>query len=144
MNLTYFLASMVFLAQVVFPSSITLACNGTAASNKLALCNQTFSNETALGVWEYNMTDIQAPYHEGILYITKKNGVYHIAVKVATGVLTGQEVSVNEDRINFNLNISGLERVSFVLLVTGDLLSGEGYSANGTNRITAKRLLPEH
>lgn len=142
MNLTYFLASMIFLAQVFF-SSITLACNGTIVSNKLAICSQTILNEMALGAWEYSMTDMPAPYHEGVLYITKDNGVYNIAVNVATGVLTGQEVSVNEDRINFNLNISGLERVSFVLLVTGDRILGEGYSAHGSNKITAKRLYPE-
>jgi hypothetical protein len=41
------------------------------------------------------------------------------------------------------MNIAGLERVSFVLLVDGNRITGESYSKNGSSQIIGSRKYPE-
>lgn len=108
MNTTYFLAYVVFLGQVSL-SSIPTSWNSADVLNGYSSYSLPYSNDKALGVWDFSMTDIHTPYQEGLLFITKESGVYDVAVKVSTGVLSGEEVVVRDDRIHFNLNISGLE-----------------------------------
>ena len=141
MKTTYFLAYVVFLGHV-FLSSIPTSWNSADVLNGFSFYSLPYSNDMVLGVWDYSMTDIPAPYQEGLIFVTKDYGVYDVAVKVSTGVLSGEKVVVRDNRIHFNLNISGLERASFVLLVEGDRLIGEVYSANWSSQISAKRLRP--
>ena len=85
---------------------------------------QNVSEDSVLGVWKYTMTNVDT-------------------VKLATGMLSGQDVIVQDKGINFNVNFEGLRRVSFVLKVSGDNIVGESYSANGTSEILAVRQFPE-
>ncbi|WP_286815127.1 hypothetical protein, partial [Maribacter sp. UBA849] len=57
-------------------------------------------------------------------------------------MLTGQDVVVKDNGINFNVNFEGLKRVSFVLVVENDKIVGESYSAIGTSEIFGVRQLP--
>ena len=101
------------------------------------------SEDSVLGAWKYTMTNVDAPYEKGMFFITKKGDTFDVAVKLATGMLTGQDVIVQDKGINFNVNFEGLRRVSFVLKVSGDNIVGESYSANGTSEILAVRQFPE-
>lgn len=101
------------------------------------------SSDTVLGVWEYTMTNVDAPYEKGVFFITKKGDFYDVAVKLTTGMLTGQDVLVKGNGINFNVNFEGLKRVSFVLVVEDDKIMGESYSTIGNSEIFGVRQLPE-
>ncbi|WP_430427291.1 hypothetical protein [Maribacter litoralis] len=101
------------------------------------------SSDTVLGVWKYKMTNVDAPYEKGVFFITKKGDFYDVAVKLTTGMLTGQDVLVKGNGINFNVNFEGLKRVSFVLVVEDDKIMGESYSAIGNSEILGARQLPE-
>ncbi|WP_405410223.1 hypothetical protein [Maribacter sp. Asnod1-A12] len=102
---------------------------------------KSFSNDSVLGVWKYTMTNVDVPYEKGIFFITKKGDLYDVAVKLGTGILTGQDVIVQNSTINFNVNFEGLKRVSFVLTVKDDKIMGESYSAIGTSEILGVRQL---
>lgn len=108
-------------------------------NNSIALVN----TDAVLGVWEYTMTNVDAPYEKGVFFITKKGDFYDVAVKLTTGMLTGQDVLVKGNGINFNVNFEGLKRVSFVLVVEDDKIMGESYSTIGNSEIFGVRQLPE-
>lgn len=102
------------------------------------------ANESTLGAWKYMMTNttIGSPYKEGVLFVTKKNDMYDVAVKFSNGILSGKDVIIKNEQIKFNLNIAGLERVSFVLFVEENRILGESYSVKGSSQITGMRQLP--
>lgn len=95
-----------------------------------------------IGVWEYTVFGAEAPYDKGVLFVKDVNGVKKVDVQLRYGTLTGQDVEVNDNTIKFNINIEGIERVSVVLLVAEDDISGEAYSNQGTFKIQGKRKLP--
>lgn len=95
-----------------------------------------------LGVWEFLMPDADAPYRKGRIFISKPNGVYQVVISLKTGSLNGQDVKVDDNRINFNINIEGIERTSFVLEVKDDKMIGEFYSDSSSSEFLAKRQLP--
>ena len=101
------------------------------------------SSDTVLGVWKYKMTNVDAPYEKGVFFITKKGDFYDVAVKLTTGMLTGQDVLVKGNGINFNVNFEGLKRVSFVLVVEDNKIMGKSYSTIGNSEIFGVRQLPE-
>ena len=101
------------------------------------------SSDTVLGVWKYKMTNVDAPYEKGVFFITKKGDFYDVAVKLTTGMLTGQDVLVKGNGLNFNVNFEGLKRVSFVLVVEDNKIMGKSYSTIGNSEIFGVRQLPE-
>ncbi|WP_157483915.1 hypothetical protein [Maribacter hydrothermalis] len=101
------------------------------------------SKEPALGVWNYTMTNVDSVYDHGVLFVTKNENTYDIAVKFSNGILNGQDVVVKNNKVNFNINIAGLERVSFVLMIEGDKIMGESYSEKGSSAILGERQHPE-
>jgi len=103
---------------------------------------ETVSNDSVLGVWKYTMINVDGPYEKGVFFITQRDGSYDVAVKLGTGTLTGQDIVVQENGINFNVNFEGLKRVSFKLKVNGDKIIGERISAIGANEILGVRQLP--
>ncbi|WP_405380938.1 hypothetical protein [Maribacter sp. LLG6340-A2] len=106
--------------------------------------NELYSPDTALGVWRFSFgsESINEVYKDGVLFVTKQNGKYDIAMKFKNGILTGQDVVISEDSIKFNVNIDGLERVSFVLLLDGNRIMGQSYSAKGASKIFGVRQVP--
>lgn len=137
MNITHFLVKGFLLVKFFMLPSLEV-------NNSKIIIDDSFSKEfseteIALGVWEYSMSDVSSPYKDGVLFIGKENGVYNVTIKFLNGVLTGQDVVIKDNRVNFNMNISGLERVSFVLLVEGDLITGDSYSAKGYSKISGSR-----
>ncbi|MEP2278302.1 hypothetical protein [Maribacter sp.] len=106
------------------------------------ISEETNSNDSVLGVWKYTMSNVDVPYEKGMFFITQKGGSYDVAVKLKTGMLTGQDVIVRNNGINFNVNFEGLKRVSFVLTVEGDKIVGESYSAIGVSEIVGVRQQP--
>jgi len=140
MKLTLILLKGLFLIQLfcsfssvdVFLSDFTYTDNG----------EQKLSEDCVLGVWNYTMTNAATPYEKGVIFITKSKDSYEVAVKIQNGMLTGQDVIVNKETVHFNVNIAGLERVSFALLVKDNKMMGESYSPTGTSQISGIRQLP--
>lgn len=104
---------------------------------------QIMYEDSVLGVWNYTMTNVASPYEKGMIFITKNEDSYEVAVKIQNGMLTGQDVVVENDNIHFNVNIAGLERVTFALVVKDDKMMGESYSPTGSSQILGVRQLPE-
>lgn len=88
------------------------------------------------------MSNVEFIYEKGVLFISKNAYACDIAIKYPEGIYTCQDVVIDNDRINFNVNIAGLERVSFVLMVEGDRIIGESYSSAGSSQILGVRQLP--
>ena len=126
---------------VVFCSFSSIEYN-SAKYSSLQKTEATVSTDSVLGVWKYTMTNVEAPYEKGIFFITQKGGTYDVSVKLATGMLTGLDVVVQDNGINFNVNFEGLKRVSFILKVNDDKIMGESYSVIGTSEIFGVRQLP--
>jgi len=99
-------------------------------------------NEDPLGVWLYTAEGTSPEYRTGVLFIREENGKHVIEVQLETGTLTGQDVEVDKDTIKFNMNVEGLERISVVLAVNGNKISGETYSTEGTYKISGYRKMP--
>lgn len=108
-----------------------------------AMCSKELVKDKApLGAWKYTISEVKSPYKEGVLFLAEDNGNYKVTVKFSNGVLSGQDVLVQGNQVNFNMNISGLERVSFVLMVDGDCIGGVSYSAKGSSKVVGMRQLP--
>ena len=137
----HFLVKVFFLIQV-FSTTILAEANQLRINPENVLCQAIPLNEAALGVWAFTMTKVKSPYTDGELFIIKEQGSYKVAIKFSMDILTGQDVVIADNRINFNMNISGLERVSFELLVDGDCIMGESYSINGSSQIQGSRKYP--
>lgn len=141
MKFTHFIIQGTLLV-LVFCSFSSIELDVTKITNQQYI-EQTVVNDTVLGVWKYRMSNVDAPYEKGLFFITKNKHSYEVAVKLSTGILTGQDVVVNDRGVNFNVNFEGLKRVSFVLMVEKDKIMGETYSSNGTSEILGVRQLPE-
>ena len=61
-----------------------------------------------LGVWQYSVLGADSQYKEGTLFVRKENDIYIVEVQLSNGTLTGQDVSVKNNTIKFNLNIEGI------------------------------------
>ena len=130
----------IFLIQLLYVFSAINVQNLESSTNVLQ--DQIVSSETILGVWNFTMSNAESAYEKGVLFISKNEGTYDIAIKYSEGIYTCQDVVIDIDRINFNVNIAGLERVSFVLMVEGDRIIGESYSNAGSSQILGIRQLP--
>ena len=102
MKITRFIFQGVLLV-FVFCSFSTIESNRTTYSNQQIL-NETTTNDSVVGVWKYSMSNVDAPYENGVFFITQKEDSYDVALKLSTGILTGQDVIVTENGINFNVN----------------------------------------
>lgn len=130
----------IFLIQLLYVFSAINVQNLESSTNVLQ--DQIVSSETILGVWNFTMSNVESTYEKGVLFISKNAGTYDVAIKYPEGIYTCQDVVIDIDRINFNVNIAGLERVSFVLMVEGDRIMGESYSNAGSSQILGIRQLP--
>ncbi|WP_419214032.1 hypothetical protein ACNR9Q_07725 [Maribacter sp. X9] len=132
-----FLLSKVCLSLPIVQDDISIISSKRSIHQGLLVGNH------ALGAWSYTMSNVKSPYKAGVLFISKIDGVYRIDVKFSNGILTGQDVVINGNQVKFNVNISGVERVSFTLEVEGDLIVGGSHSAKGSCQILGTRQLPE-
>ncbi|SKB25298.1 hypothetical protein SAMN05660866_00177 [Maribacter arcticus] len=130
----------IFLIQLLYVFSAINVQNLESSTNVLQ--DQIVSSETILGVWNFTMSNAESAYEKGVLFISKNEVTYDVAIKYPEGIYTCQDVVIDIDRINFNVNIAGLERVSFVLMVEGDRIIGESYSNAGSSQILGIRQLP--
>lgn len=140
MNMIQIIVKSIFLIQLLYVFSAINVQNLESSTNVLQ--DQIVSSETILGVWNFTMSNAESAYEKGVLFISKNAGTYDIAIKYPEGIYTCQDVVIDIDRINFNVNIAGLERVSFVLMVEGDRIIGESYSNAGSSQILGIRQLP--
>tara|TARA_R110002050_G_scaffold285988_1_gene435904 strand:+ start:477 stop:869 length:393 start_codon:yes stop_codon:yes gene_type:complete len=128
------------LIQLLYAFSAIKVPNLESDTNVLQEC--LVSGESVLGIWNYTMINVESSYEKGVLFISKNENTYDVVIKYPVGIYTCQDVIIDNDRVNFNVNIAGLERVSFVLMVEGDLIIGESYSTSGSSQIKGTRQLP--
>lgn len=141
MNTNHVLLKVVLITNAFFYPLISE--NITIQSQDLVVQEHSIDDSSVFGVWEFLMPEADEPYRKGRLFISKPNGVYTVVVSLKTGSLNGQDIEIDNNRINFNINKDGIERVSFVLEVEGDKMIGECYSKSGQSEILAKRQLPQ-
>lgn len=145
MYVTITFIKYLFYIQVFFVSQAVLTNDSVLKSSTEIINNNEFiSGDKVLGIWSCMFTNerVDSPYKEGIIFIAKHKDTYDVALKFSNGILSGNDVVIKNDLINFNVNIEGIERVSFVLLVEGNNIKGESYSTNGSSQILGKRQLP--
>jgi hypothetical protein len=141
MNIAKIIVKGVFLIPVLYVYS---AINMQIFKNTTnILQEQIVSTDSILGVWNFTMANVESPYEKGVLFISKSESSYDVAIKYPEGIFTGQDIVIENNHINFNVNIAGLERVSFVLMVEGNRIIGESYSNIISNQILGTRQLPE-
>jgi len=98
-------------------------------------------SENPIGVWLYTAEGLEPEYSTGVFFVREENGKNFVEVQLEHGTLLGQDVEVSDDMIKFNINIKGLERVSIVLLVKGNIITGETSTINGVYKISGTRKL---
>ncbi|PIB29604.1 hypothetical protein BFP77_05475 [Maribacter sp. 4U21] len=113
-----------------------------ASSNSSGNVLSTTKKENPFGVWLYTAEGTSPEYRTGMFFIREENGEHIVEVQLDTGTLSGQDVQVSNDMIKFNMNIEGLERISVVLMVSGNTIEGETSSARGIYKISGTRKIP--
>ena len=98
-------------------------------------------NENPIGVWLYTAEGLDPEYSTGVFFIREENGKKVVELQLEHGTLTGQDVIISDNKVKFNINIKGLERVSIVLLIEGNTLRGETSSTKGIHKISGTRKL---
>ena len=114
-----------------------------ATKTLVAIQNINTVNVDPIGVWDYTVAGAGSEYEKGLLFIRKENENYIVEVQLSAGVLTGQDVQIEGDTVKFNIIIEGTDRVSVVLQVADDEISGNSYSSQGNYKIVGKRKLPQ-
>jgi uncharacterized lipoprotein YehR (DUF1307 family) len=79
-------------------------------------------------------------YAQGILFISKKDGLLDIIVALAGGERRAQDVKVEENILTFSLNLDG-QLVSISLTVEGDKILGKASSKDGIFELKGERRL---
>ncbi|WP_396635370.1 hypothetical protein [Maribacter sp. R77961] len=133
--------SFLKIAMLVF-TSIILVPTALASDKTLNSSWNTIKTENPFGVWIYNAEGTSPEYKTGVFFIREENGKHIVEVQLETGTLTGQDVQVNKNMIKFNMNIEGLERISVVLMIKGNIIEGETSSTRGTYKIRGTRKMP--
>ncbi len=123
-------------------TSIILVPTALASDKTLNSSWNTIKTENPFGVWIYNAEGTSPEYKTGVFFIREENGKHIVEVQLETGTLTGQDVQVNKNMIKFNMNIEGLERISVVLMIKGNIIEGETSSTRGTYKIRGTRKMP--
>lgn len=95
-----------------------------------------------VGVWNYEVEGTEDAYSKGVLFVRLENGQYIVEVHLGAGVLTGQDVNVEDDTLKFIVNLDGVERVAIVLNAKDDKIIGEASSTQGSFAINGTRKLP--
>lgn len=123
-------------------ASIILLPTALASDKTLNSSWNTIKTENPFGVWLYNAEGTSPEYRKGVFFIREENGKHIVDIQLETGSLSGQDVQVNKNMIKFNMNIEGLERISVVLMIKGNIIEGETSSTRGTYKIRGTRKMP--
>lgn len=98
--------------------------------------------EGLIGAWAYTVENTLPEYSKGVILIAKESGEYSVQVQLVNGMLTGQNITVKDNEIVFNLYIEG-QSISVTLVAVGDKISGESSSMDGVYKIDGTRKIPE-
>lgn len=137
-NILFFIGTFLFLFIQNMSASIL-----RATETLVVIQNINLVHVDPIGVWDYMVAGAGSEYEKGLLFIRKENENYVVEVQLSAGVLTGQDVQIEGDSIKFNIIIEGTDRVSVVLQVADDTISGNSYSSQGNFKIVGKRKLPQ-
>ncbi len=102
----------------------------------------TVVDKGVVGVWDYEVEGTEDAYRKGVLFVRMEKGMPVVEVHLGNGVLTGQNVKIVGDTLNFMVNLDGVERIAIVLNAKDDKILGEASSSQGSFPISGTRKLP--
>lgn len=95
------------------------------------------------GVWDCKVVGAAPEYQYSTLFITKQeDGLPSVIVQLDRASLTGQDVGLGEKDLRFDINLEGVERVSFVLEADVDQLIGKVFTSGESLPVTCSRKSP--
>jgi hypothetical protein len=99
-----------------------------------------------VGIWSYRVAGINNGYEEGFLIIDKMEGQYTVQVQLQNrGSLNAYDVLVEGDKMQFHVNLDGVERVGVVLGIKGKELEGQVITGEGSRfSVKGAKQLPEN
>ncbi|MGB5499288.1 MAG: hypothetical protein WBM77_10200 [Maribacter sp.] len=95
-----------------------------------------------IGAWSYTVENVDFQYSTGVLLITKEEGKYNVQVQLSAGIIPGEDIEVNDNKISFAVYIEG-QKVSVSLMADGDKIEGESSSSDGVYKIEGTKVMPE-
>ena len=128
-------------ATILFFALLIAVPFASAKHNSSAELLTVAKSKNPIGVWVYQAEGMEPEYSTGVFFIREENGKNVVEMQLEHGTLIGQDVVVSDTMIKFNVNIKGLERVSFVLLIEGNTIVGETSSTKGIHKISGTRKL---
>lgn len=126
--------------------AILLGISSKASENidpldiKFNISTSFLGEENFMGNWTYAAENVPYEYAQGILFISKKDGLLDIIVALAGGERRAQDVKVEENILTFSLNLDG-QLVSISLTVEGDKILGKASSKDGIFDLKGERRL---
>ncbi|PKA97203.1 hypothetical protein B0O79_0855 [Flavobacteriaceae bacterium MAR_2009_75] len=117
------------------------------ASEFVSVNLQSFNNPQEIvdnvdGVWKYTVENAPPEYSTGLISIFNENDEYGVEVQLAGGALKGSNVSVEGNKVSFDLSIEGT-MVTVKLVADGDTISGSSSSSQGSYSIQGNRVKPQ-
>jgi len=95
-----------------------------------------------IGAWSYTVENVDFQYSTGVLIISKEEGKYNVQVQLSAGIIPGEDIVVNDNKISFAVYIEG-QKVSVSLVADGDKIEGESSSSDGVYKIEGTKVMPE-
>ncbi len=126
---------------------LLVSFTGTAQDGFRNTANdKTIESTDLLGIWSYRVTGINNGYEEGLLIVDKMEGLYTMQIQLQNrGSLNAYDVLVEGDKMQFHVNLDGVERVGVVLSIKGKELEGQVITEEGSSfAIKGVKQLPEN
>ena len=133
----------IFLGLMILLSSFSaLQASELVSVNLLSFNNPQEIVNNVDGVWKYTVDSAPPEYSTGLISIFSEDDVYGVEVQLAGGALKGSNVSVEGNKISFDLSIEGT-MVTVKLVADGDTISGSSSSSEGSYSIQGNRVKPQ-
>ena len=120
---------------------------GTAQDGLVNAGNdKTLESTDLVGIWDYQVVGIHNGYEQGFLIVNKMEGRYIMQIQLQNrGSLNAYDVLVEGDKMQFHVNLDGVERVGVVLSIKGKELEGQVITEEGRSlAIKGVKQLPEN
>ena len=133
----------IFLGLMILLSSFSaLQASKLVSVNLLSFNNPQEIVNNVDGVWKYTVDSAPPEYSTGLISIFSEDDVYGVEVQLAGGALKGSNISVEGNKISFDLSIEGT-MVTVKLVADGDTISGSSSSSEGSYSIQGNRVKPQ-
>ncbi|KAA2218341.1 hypothetical protein F0361_01585 [Maribacter flavus] len=120
---------------------------GTAQDGFINTANdKTLESIDLVGIWSYRVAGVDNGYEEGLLIVDKMEDGFTVQVQLQNrGSLNAYDVLVEGDKMQFHVNLDGVERVGVVLRIKEKELEGQVITEEGSRfSIKGVKKLPEN